>query len=51
MFGEGQITASPLGMASVAATADAGTFRQPYLVDGTKQVTATPLPRPASMRG
>jgi hypothetical protein len=44
MFGEGQITASPLGMASVAATVDAGTFRQPYLVNGTKQVTATPLP-------
>ena len=44
MFGEGQITASPLGMASVAATVDAGTFRQPYLVDGTKQLTATPLP-------
>jgi cell division protein FtsI/penicillin-binding protein 2 len=23
---------------------DAGTFRQPYLVDGIKQLTATPLP-------
>jgi hypothetical protein len=45
MFGEGQITASPLGMASVAATVDTGTFRQPYLVDGVKQqVTASPLP-------
>jgi hypothetical protein len=43
-FGEGQLTASPIAMASVAATVDAGVFRQPYLVPGTKQVTATPLP-------
>jgi Penicillin binding protein transpeptidase domain len=42
-FGEGQLTASPLAMASVAATVDAGTFRQPILVPGTKQITATPL--------
>ena len=31
-------------MASVAATVDTGTFEQPILVPGTKQVTATPLP-------
>jgi cell division protein FtsI/penicillin-binding protein 2 len=31
-------------MASVAATVDTGSFEQPYLVAGTKQVTATPLP-------
>jgi cell division protein FtsI/penicillin-binding protein 2 len=43
-FGEGQLIASPLAMASVAATVDAGTFRQPYLVAGAKRVTATPLP-------
>jgi Penicillin binding protein transpeptidase domain len=43
-FGEGQLTASPLAMASVAATVDAGTFRQPILLAGTKQVTATALP-------
>jgi hypothetical protein len=43
-FGEGALTASPLAMASVAATVDNGTFEQPYLVAGTKQVTATPLP-------
>ncbi len=43
-FGEGQLTASPLAMASVAATVDAGTFRQPILLPGTKQVTATALP-------
>jgi transpeptidase family protein/MecA-like transpeptidase family protein len=43
-FGEGQLTASPIAMASVAATVDAGVFRQPILVSGTKQVTAKPLP-------
>ena len=43
-FGEGQLTASPLAMASIAATVENGSFEQPYLVPGTKQVTATPLP-------
>ena len=43
-FGEGQLTASPIAMASVAATVATGTFRQPILLPGTKQVTATPLP-------
>jgi hypothetical protein len=43
-FGEGQLTASPLAMASVAATVADGTFRQPILLPGTKQVTATALP-------
>ena len=43
-FGEGQLTASPLAMASVAATVDSGTFKQPILLAGTRQVTATPLP-------
>ncbi len=43
-FGEGQLTASPLAMASVAATVDTGTFKQPILLPGTKQVTATALP-------
>jgi len=42
-FGEGQLTASPLGMASVAATVDAGQFRQPVLVPGTPTVSASPL--------
>jgi len=32
-------------MASVAATVGNGSFEQPYLVPGTKQVTATPLPQ------
>jgi cell division protein FtsI/penicillin-binding protein 2 len=43
-FGEGQLTASPLAMASVVATVDTGAFKQPILLQGTKQVTATPLP-------
>ena len=42
-FGEGALTASPLAMASVAATIDNGSFKQPILVPGTKQLTATPL--------
>jgi Penicillin binding protein transpeptidase domain/NTF2-like N-terminal transpeptidase domain len=42
-FGEGQLTAAPLAMASVAATVDTGTFKQPILLAGTRQVTATPL--------
>jgi hypothetical protein len=42
-FGEGRLLASPIAMASVAATVDYGSFKQPILVPGTKQVTATPL--------
>jgi hypothetical protein len=45
LFGEGELTASPLAMASVAATVYAGQFHEPYVVSGTKQtVTATALP-------
>jgi Penicillin binding protein transpeptidase domain len=43
-FGQGALTASPLAMASIAATIDTGTFRQPYLAAGGPLVTATPLP-------
>jgi cell division protein FtsI/penicillin-binding protein 2 len=43
-FGEGTLTASPIAMASVAATVDTGVFKQPILVPGTKQVTAKRLP-------
>jgi hypothetical protein len=43
-FGEGSLVASPLAMASVAATIDTGTFRQPYLASGGPRVSATPLP-------
>jgi cell division protein FtsI/penicillin-binding protein 2 len=31
-------------MASVAATVDTGTFKQPILVSGVKQLATTPLP-------
>jgi cell division protein FtsI/penicillin-binding protein 2 len=31
-------------MASVAATVYTGSFKQPFVVPGTRQVTATPLP-------
>jgi Penicillin binding protein transpeptidase domain len=43
-FGQGKLLATPLAMAAVAATVDNGTFKQPILLAGTKQVTATPLP-------
>jgi cell division protein FtsI/penicillin-binding protein 2 len=42
-FGQGKLTASPLAMASVAATVDSGQFRQPVLVPGTGTVSASPL--------
>lgn len=44
MFGEGAITASPLAMASVAATVEDGSFKQPVIVPGAKRVAAAPLP-------
>jgi cell division protein FtsI/penicillin-binding protein 2 len=43
-IGEGQLTASPLAMASVAATVDSGQFRQPVLIPGSPTVSAAPLP-------
>jgi hypothetical protein len=43
-FGEGELVASPLAMASVAATVDSGTFKQPILTPNAKQLTATALP-------
>jgi hypothetical protein len=43
-FGEGQLVASPLAMASIAATIDSGRFRQPYLASGGPLVTARRLP-------
>ncbi|MEY9892862.1 cell division protein FtsI/penicillin-binding protein 2 [Catenulispora sp. MAP5-51] len=46
LFGQGQITMSPLNMASVVATVDAGQFHQPYLVSGTTPTAhAQPLSR------
>ncbi|MEY9926221.1 hypothetical protein ABH926_000843 [Catenulispora sp. GP43] len=43
-FGQGNITMSPLTMASVAATVCNGSFKQPILVPGTPQISATALP-------
>ena len=43
-FGQGSLTTSPLAMASIAATIDSGTFRQPYLAAGGPLVMAKPLP-------
>ncbi|HEY3871574.1 MAG TPA: penicillin-binding transpeptidase domain-containing protein [Actinocrinis sp.] len=44
LVGQDQIQTSPLAMASVAATIATGSFHQPILVPGTKQVAATALP-------
>jgi Penicillin binding protein transpeptidase domain len=44
LFGQGQLEAAPLAMASVAATVDTGDFKQPIVVPGQAQLTATPLP-------
>jgi hypothetical protein len=44
LFGQGELEASPLAMASVAATVDTGSFRQPIVVPGQAQLSATPLP-------
>lgn len=43
-FGQGQVVASPLAMASVAATVGTGSFNQPYLVNGVTKAAAKPLP-------
>jgi hypothetical protein len=43
-WGEGELVASPLAMASVAATVENGSFKQPILTAGTKQVTASAMP-------
>ena len=44
LFGQGQLEAAPIAMASVAATVDTGTFKQPIVVSGAAQLSATPLP-------
>ncbi|MBO0821702.1 MAG: hypothetical protein J2P26_12735, partial [Nocardiopsaceae bacterium] len=42
-FGQGTLQACPLAMASVAATVENGSFKQPVLVAGTPTVSAKPL--------
>ncbi len=44
LFGQGELEASPLAMASVGATVDTGSFKQPIVVPGQPQLSATPLP-------
>ena len=44
LFGQGELETAPIAMASVAATVDSGSFKQPVVVPGSAQVTATPLP-------
>jgi hypothetical protein len=44
LFGQGKLEAAPLAMASVAATVDTGSFKQPVVVPGQPQLAATPLP-------
>lgn len=44
LFGQGRLETTPLAMASVVATVQAGSFRQPIVVAGQPQLAATPLP-------
>jgi hypothetical protein len=44
LFGQGRLEASPLAMASVAATVDSGSFKQPIVVTGQPQLAGIPLP-------
>ncbi|HEY2314835.1 MAG TPA: penicillin-binding transpeptidase domain-containing protein [Streptosporangiaceae bacterium] len=44
LFGQGRLEAAPLAMASVAATVDTGSFKQPIVVLGQRQLVAAPLP-------
>jgi Penicillin binding protein transpeptidase domain len=44
LFGQGRLSAAPLAMASVAATVDTGSFKQPIVVPGLPQLAGTPLP-------
>jgi hypothetical protein len=39
-MGQGKITMNPLALASIAATVESGTFKQPILVDGMQQQPA-----------
>jgi hypothetical protein len=45
LFGQGRLETAPLAMASVVATVDTGTFKQPIVVPSQPQIAATPLPR------
>ncbi|MBB5120067.1 penicillin-binding protein [Streptomyces eurocidicus] len=54
MIGQGKVQMSPLNMASVAATARTGSFRQPYLVDPSvdgRQLARASRDLPAAVAG
>jgi Penicillin binding protein transpeptidase domain/NTF2-like N-terminal transpeptidase domain len=44
LFGQGRLATAPLAMASVGATVASGSFKQPIVVAGQRQLAATPLP-------
>ena len=44
LVGQGDVVSCPLAMCSVAATVANGSFKQPIVVPGYKQLTATALP-------
>lgn len=44
LFGQGRLATAPLAMASVAATVDTGSFKQPIVVPGQLRPASTPLP-------
>jgi cell division protein FtsI/penicillin-binding protein 2 len=48
-IGQGNVTFSPLGMATVAAAIDSGTVRAPRLVAGAPDDTIAPTPLPATI--
>jgi cell division protein FtsI/penicillin-binding protein 2 len=43
LVGQGNVTASPLAMCSVAATVATGTFKQPIILPNYAQISATPM--------
>jgi len=43
LVGQGDVVSCPLAMCSVAATVASGSFKQPILLPGQKQLAATPL--------
>ncbi|MFI5531610.1 penicillin-binding transpeptidase domain-containing protein [Kitasatospora sp. NPDC051853] len=51
MIGQGKITMNALTMASVSATVQNGTFKQPILVPGYEQQTAARTLSPATLNG
>ncbi|MBB4947292.1 hypothetical protein F4556_002827 [Kitasatospora gansuensis] len=51
LIGQGSITMNALTMASISATVQSGTFRQPILVPGSEQQKADKTLSPATLKG